>query len=399
MKHVLIICLAISAFIGVSLASTTVLPSATALNLQNSTSISQGQATAFLNGTIKFTNVTTIYKPPSVGNIKKLSSSTWGVITFVDVISTYPNNVPLSDIYFKALTNNPSNIEIYELNTTSQIVDEANTFITGTKLISTDNGTLSQNIYNTITTPTQVNTSVWENLSDSNVIIKPGINEFEITGSGNAGTTYDWEYSISTANLISPVAAIGSGLKLKNAPVTSISFDPTWTVPSSVIAWFNYTVVNNDGTNSIPVGSTLNITVNAVQYSAYANNAFTNWVVFNGYTGNILYSWMQGNVANGIQTSGLNTISFGVSANAPNDIIANGLLFDINTDFSVAAGATDNNAFALGFYSMATNSMNGNNIGEAPQLTCANGANLGTCGTYGKYDDGANVFDVFYSNF
>ncbi len=157
-------------------------------------------------------------------------------------------------------------------------------------------------------------------------------------------------------------------------------------VPSNVVAVQNISLYNHDPTNAIAAGTQVNFTVNALTLSQFANGQFNNWVVFNGMTGNILYSWMEGNTSNEIQVTGLNTV--------------NALRLWTVLPAQIAASTNAVNVLTLGFYPMGTNSMNGNNIGEAPQLSCpyySNSLIYSNCATYGKFDNGKNVFNTYYN--
>lgn len=165
----------------------------------------------------------------------------------------------------------------------------------------------------------------------------------------------------------------------------------SWKTPSGVTVWFNITIQNNDPGNAIVQYNAINITVNALAFSAYANNGFTNFEIFNGITGNIPYQWLEGNAptiagsaGNELQTYGLNTV--------------NSLEIWINMPSTIGIGVTAVNVLSIGFLSMSSNSVNGNNVGESPVLTCPTASTSTAACAYGKYDNGANVFS-FYQNF
>ena len=172
-----------------------------------------------------------------------------------------------------------------------------------------------------------------------------------------------------------------------------------FTVPSGVTTWFNISINNKDTSNAIYTDNALNITVNALAFAAYANGYFNNFEIFNGMNGGYIpYQWLEGNApkiagstGNEFQWTTLNTV--------------NSITIWINTG-GAAGGNFINpntnavNVLSIGFLSMSTNAMNGNNVGEAPQLNCPTGStSTVTSCKYGEYDNGANVFATLYQSF
>lgn len=302
-----------------------------------------------------------------------------------------------------------------------------------------------------ITYPVPQNITFWQNLSGSQqLILGKGLNYFKIIGKGKPGQEYDWDYEFTTANAAAPTlsiptnsyvyssnpningnssilslaglpssisindnliignSTINSSLlstyiltKIITKPATSINIDPAWHIPTGVVAWFNITIKNPDPTNTLYQYNALPIGINGIAFNNYMNGCATNMVIFNGITGNIPYQWLEGNVANDIQTCTSNPFNAvgGELVQGTTNALNGNLLVWIKTDQTLTAALSVANAYALGFLSFSTNTMNGNNIGESPILSCASGASPGTCGTYAKYDTGANVFSILYQNF
>ena len=244
----------------------------------------------------------------------------------------------------------------------------------------------------------------WQLLNGNNTIIAPGTDKFKVVGAGVPKAIYNWSFELSTAYILAPSVMTeniivgnttitsqslpGYESVMSRLPITAIDVDPVWSIPSGITHWFNISTTQADTSNAFYQYNAINLTFDSgAEFQPYANKCFTNWVVFNGITGNILYSWLLGNTVNAIQGCGY--LAFNTM---------NSITIFANYDHKIPAGATATNDMAIGFYPMATNSMNGNNIGENPLLSCANGATLSTCGTYGLYDNGANVFKL-YDNF
>ncbi len=342
------------------------------LNLANTTVLSEGQQNPFFNGTIKVSSIQTVYSPPNVGNIKLLVKANWTATTYINLVSTYKEPIFVGTTFFEALNINPSDVAAYQWITTKRVAN----VIISTKIIqtqvSTPNGIIIVNITNQTNAPEVQIGGYWQPLNNNDAIIAPGNNQFMIVGKGSPRTTYNWTFEFSTANAVAPSAITGNltvgnttitpqsvsnynFAKISNLPITTIDIDPSWSIPSGILEFFNLSIKNNDPTNSLAAGTAINYTFNAIAYNAYANNAFTNWEIFNGYTGNILYSWMEGNTAmfsstgNEFQTYGLNTV--------------NSLTIWVKLDSSIASSTNDVNGIAIGFLTMSTNAMNGNNVG------------------------------------
>ena len=152
----------------------------------------------------------------------------------------------------------------------------------------------------------------------------------------------------------------------------------TFIVPNSLITNVQNITLQNTQSSAITAGTQIRIPFNAIASNAYLNGAGDNWVIFNGFTGNILYSWEEGNVLNPLQTSSMNTV--------------NTLSFWVVLPSQIAASTTAVNVLSIGFMPMADISLNGNNIGTAGYIS--NSIAGGTCT---NYDNGGNVFTSYTS--
>ena len=145
-----------------------------------------------------------------------------------------------------------------------------------------------------------------------------------------------------------------------NANFTSV--DPTLIViPTNIVDWIPITITNfQTFPTSYPFQQILNI--NSQNYSIYENNSLQNIMFF--YTnGTIIHSWLE----------------YGNSNTATNTIY----WLSLN---GIAASSSE--TVYMGFASRNTNLFNTITTGEAPQLSS----------TYGKYDDGTNVFTYYNVN-
>lgn len=149
--------------------------------------------------------------------------------------------------------------------------------------------------------------------------------------------------------------------------------------PSGVIDYLNISL-NNQQASAISAGTQIMITFNGLNYTSYFNGNTINLEVFNGLTGNILYSWFEGNQLNELQTAGFNGVS--------NDIIW------VVLPSQIAASTDAVNVLSIGFLTITSTALNGNNMGMAPQLYCASGCPQSS---YAEYDNGANVFSYYQS--
>lgn len=152
-----------------------------------------------------------------------------------------------------------------------------------------------------------------------------------------------------------------------------------FTTPTGVVNYVNISL-NNQQSSAVSAGTPVMITFNGLNYTSYFNGNTINFEAFNGLTGNVLYSWFEGNELNEVQVAGFNGVS--------NDI----LWVILPTQISASTNAV--NVISIGFLSMSSTALNGNKVGMAPQLYCAGGCPQSN---YGEYDNGANVFS-YYQN-
>ena len=145
-------------------------------------------------------------------------------------------------------------------------------------------------------------------------------------------------------------------------------------VPSGIVKYFPLTLCNLQNSPT-PAPFQQMLTVNSLNYSLYATSNLNNVEFFNA-SGSVIPSWMEGNSSNMMQSTNLYT---------SNDIvywlkIKNGI------------GAQNSLELFMGFagnvVSSSNDLLNAKLTGEAPQLSPS----------YGEYDDGANVFEL-YDNF
>jgi plastocyanin len=144
---------------------------------------------------------------------------------------------------------------------------------------------------------------------------------------------------------------------------------PCGAVPSTlIVACIPANIVNSQPSAATPTG--FQQMFNALPFNALAGNV----VVYNAVSGESMPAWVESNSIIWVNFLG-NTISASSSANGV---------------YYFGLGTSGTNFF-----------ISGNNIGEAPQLSCNNPSNtMSGCaaGQYGEYDNGNSVFS-FYDNF
>lgn len=246
------------------------------------------------------------------------------------------------------------------------------------------------------------------------------------TLSTSAGTTGSVSFSVAIlkgytfyANVLVTDSA-STAVSANSVPTQQITVNGTKqepsTVPPNIIYYLPIMLINNQSAGlaantplAIGVSASYsslagNVTgITATQYQQYELPELNNTEFFFG-NGTIINSWLEGNLlgedtANSIATSVTSQNALSTSAN---------VLFWINYNWPSSfltsnTGTSPTNIIYMGFAGNVISPANvlfSNTIdGEAPQLTCANPYNTAACaGSYGYYDDGANVFN-FYSNF
>jgi len=142
------------------------------------------------------------------------------------------------------------------------------------------------------------------------------------------------------------------------------------TAPSGIL--YALPIVVESGKSSASGPFQVMVEVNSKLYSGYEASNLMNVEFFNGSTGSVYKSWLEGNASNEYQTTNLyqstDTVYWVV---LPSGLAAN-----------------SNLTIYMGFASTSTNLFGGSTVGEAPQLSPS----------YGEYDNGASVFN-FYANF
>ena len=203
--------------------------------------------------------------------------------------------------------------------------------------------------------------------------IELGTNDMKVFGTGSGYTaTNSFTYYIGEPLNITLDAA-GNGNYLAE--------DPSFITPSGVGNVVNVSL-DNQQSSAITAGTQVMLTFNGLNYTSYFNGNNINFEVFNGQTGNILYTWYEGNQSNELQSNSFNSVS--------NNIVW------VTLPAQIAASTDAVNVLTIGFLGMSSSALNGNNVGLAPQLYCASAGNC-PASSYGEYDTGANVFSYYQS--
>ncbi|MDE1768578.1 MAG: hypothetical protein KGH62_04360, partial [Candidatus Micrarchaeota archaeon] len=194
----------------------------------------------------------------------------------------------------------------------------------------------------------------------------------------------------TTATLPSNSLATGYATLYAN-DITNGQASGTQTVKSIAIAANVLIVLKNSQGSAVTANTPLSITFNAIGYQSYESNSLNNTVLY-FRNGTVAYSWIEGNAMNEQQQA--NTLY------TSNDV----LIWFKTPSSNTYLPASSSNEIYLGFATVSTNLLDGNFIGEAPQLSCSNPSLTSACvlvggaSKYGQYDNGANVFTV-YQNF
>ena len=175
--------------------------------------------------------------------------------------------------------------------------------------------------------------------------------------------------TITVPTITGEPMAIEETSSYSNSNSNSNSFPKPSSIPSGIVAYV-YITLSNSYNFATPAPFQQMITFNPSLYSKYENSNLGNIRFYQGSTE--LYSWCE----SGCSNTSSNAIFW---VKLPNGISTNGKVI-INMTFK----------------SLSTN-YDGVYAGEAPQLSCPNPANTIGCSTYGKYDNGANVFNNYWN--
>ena len=135
------------------------------------------------------------------------------------------------------------------------------------------------------------------------------------------------------------------------------------TIPSGVVYYVPITLTNSQS-NPVSGGTPISITINWSTYQPYLDNPVDNYVFFNN-TGDSLFSWLENGTAN----------------------TASDALVWVKLD-SDGIPAYSNQTIYIGFYSTGSSQLGASGYtGESPTAT----------GTYGQFDNGANVFSNYWN--
>ncbi len=391
--------------------------STTGTSTINTTTIPTTINTTTIPSTINTTTIPTTINTTTIPTINTTTIPQLNTTTIPTTINTTTiPTINTTTIPQLNTTTIPTTINTTTVNTTtipinSSIVNSTNSTTNSTNsTINTTNSSIL--IQKQITVPIVENVTEWELLSSNAVIIAPGLNQFMIVGLIHPNQEYTWSYAFSTANAIAPKNAfdlkkvtanysgLGIGMRAKLGMNTSIirksesiiagnatidqqtisnysmpqataqgqqtfSVDPVWNVPSTLTQVLNITINNQVQTRNgiIAINTPIAIPFNALNYTTYVNGQLTNYEIFNGVTGAVMYSWLEVGNSNNVN---------------------NGLIW---VDLPVAIQAATNavNVISIGFAPMTTTLMNSNNVGENPVLSPY----------YAEYDNGNAVFSKY----
>ena len=151
--------------------------------------------------------------------------------------------------------------------------------------------------------------------------------------------------------------------------------------PSPVLYYIPINFTNSQTTNT-PAPFQQILTFNSVAYASYEANDLTN-IEFFYNNGTVIPSWLQGNFLDAYQTANL--------------INSSETVYWLKLIKGIPASSTI--TVYMGFAGNTINLMDNVSTGSAPYIfpgsTCTGVAN--GCAGYGKYDDGANVFNRYWN--
>lgn len=177
-------------------------------------------------------------------------------------------------------------------------------------------------------------------------------------------------------------------------PITLTNYQPSAVAANTPIA----IGANFIGGNALILANTKVIGFNAIAYQSYEACNLQN-VEFFFANGTVISSWLEGNALNEQAANALCT-----SSSSPNALSASANVlwwvdYQWPSSFLAAnTGTATTNTIYMGFALPGVNLLNGQTVGEAPQLSCGNPMNTINC-NYGEYDNGAYVFNSLYANF
>lgn len=159
------------------------------------------------------------------------------------------------------------------------------------------------------------------------------------------------------------------------------------TVPTNIVTYVPITLTNSQSA-AIAANTPLLITVNATTYKQYETCSLNNTEFFFS-NGVVINSWLEGNLTNEATFNSACTSSTSLNALSGSNNIGFWVSYNWPSTFLPASGGT--NTIYLGFAGNAISTSNTlfnvMNDGEAPQLS----------NNYGAYDDGANVFSIYFN--
>ena len=184
----------------------------------------------------------------------------------------------------------------------------------------------------------------------------------------------------ATYTILSPLA-VGAYTYYANDLTLSMTSSNTLTIiayscsypPSALASSTLYFIPLDVAASSAANNAQLMLSFPASAYSSYLSGNLQNIYVYNGLGAYSVNAWIEGNILNEQQTTNLNTAADVVIW--IEDPSANDMSTSSSTNYCIGVGSTGTNFLA-----------NANaKIGEAPQLS----------GTYGQYDNGASVFQLY----
>ena len=281
-----------------------------------------------------------------------------------NVIAWTPSSSSVQLLPYSDVTANPADPSGITVEQTGSWSHEFNGYFTYTYTPSPSSGTVSAGSTNSISYSTSGTAST--EFYETNL---PSLDSsWSVTYDGSSG-------SGSTGSPITISQSSQSSPGTYTATATATADGVTCTASASVLQGTTYTFtnwmcqlplsVNNLASSSTPSPFQEGVFIDTDTYSAFLNGNMQN-VEFTYPNGTVIPSWYEETYTNSVD--GVNQ---------------NDALFWLK--LSGIAGSSSETIYANFAYPTSANLFNGNNVGEAPQLSS----------TYAEYDNGANIFNYY----
>jgi len=250
----------------------------------------------------------------------------------------------------------------------------------------------------------------WYNVS-SRFFEMPVANQISNTMSLTFNSVGNFSYEL----IVTDIGTTSSPNTIVASLPVSITVTNTVTLPSAIRAYLPITLLNYQNsaiTPNTPIAIGISNTFtgniigfNAIEYQQYETCNLNNAEFF-FKNGTVINSWLEGNLINEEAYNSICSSSSSANALSASANILYWIDYPWPSSFLPANSGTNptTNTIYLGWtgnvISTTNTLLNGNTVGEAPQLSCGDPgtyANTMKCTDYGEYDNGNTIFKVYYN--